>query len=390
MPSWAEWRPPSAPYTLGVEEEVMLLVPEGWDLCQRSDEVRELLPPDLAERVRTETHASALELITGVHRTAAGAAAELRALRSRLAVELGRMGLGVAGAGTHPTTSWQETVTSRGTRYQRLLRSLRELARREPTFSLHVHVGIPDPEEAARALRGVRAYLPLLLALSANSPFWQGRDSGLASARAPIFQAFPRSGLPPDFPSYGAYVAAIQGLIDPGAIPEPTFVWWDARLQPRLGTLEVRIMDAQVTVGATAALVALVQCLVCAAREGEAGPPVLADAPVQVAENRFLAARDGADAALIASGAPALVPVRELLGEVLARCAPRAARLGCSGELAAVGDLARQTGAARQRALAARGLSLSEVTAALARDFTGGPGPAPRAVGPDPVGARAA
>ena len=151
---------------------------------------------------------------------------------------------------------------------------MRELARREPTFGLHVHVAVPDPETALRALNAIRGHLPVLLALSANSPFWQGRDSGLASARTPIFQAFPRTGPPRRFSGYADYVEAIDVLVRCDAIPEPTFLWWDARLQPRFGTLEVRIMDSQIRVADTAAIAALVQCLVrleARARAGRGG-----------------------------------------------------------------------------------------------------------------------
>ena len=162
----------------------------------------------------------------------------------------------------HPTTVWQETRISGGERYQQLYASLRELARREPTFALHVHVAVADPEDAVRAMNGLRAHLPLLLALSANSPFWQGRETGLASTRTPMFGAFPRVGLPRAFADYDDYVESIDLLMRCGAFPEPTFLWWDVRLQPRWGTVEVRIMDAQTTVDDSAALVALVQSLV--------------------------------------------------------------------------------------------------------------------------------
>ena len=156
----------------------------------------------------------------------------------------------------HPTTVWQETRISGGERYQQLYASLRELARREPTFALHVHVAVPDPEDAVRAMNGMRGHLPLLLALSANSPFWQGRETGLASTRTPMFGAFPRVGLPRAFADYDAYLESIDVLIRCGAFPEPTFLWWDVRLQPRWGTVEVRIMDAQITLVDSATLAA--------------------------------------------------------------------------------------------------------------------------------------
>ena len=158
------------------------------------------------------------------------------------------MGLRAACAGTHPFAVWHDTVVSSGERYQAVYGSMRELARREPTFALHVHVGVPDPEDAIALMNRMRAHLPLLLALSANSPFWQGRDTGLASARTPLFQAFPRVGIPRVFNDYSDYVEAVDLLVRCGSIPEPTFLWWDVRPQPRFGTVEVRIMDAQTRV----------------------------------------------------------------------------------------------------------------------------------------------
>ena len=175
---------------------------------------------------------------------------------------------------------------------------MRELARREPTFGLHVHVAVPNPEQAVRAYNRMRAHLPMLLALSGNSPFWQGRDTGLASMRTPLFQAFPRVGIPRMFRSYADYVESIDLLLRCDAFPEPTFLWWDVRLQPRFGTLEVRVMDAQTRVADTAALTALVQCLVrLEALEGHASH-VLVSRPEVLEENRFIAARDGMDGAL--------------------------------------------------------------------------------------------
>src|SRR6185503_7587225 len=168
---------------------------------------------------------------TGVHGTVPEAAAELKALRAALAEHLADLGLRAAAAGTHPSTVWSETVVSSHERHKLVYGSMRELARREPTFALHVHVGVSDPEDAIRLAGRMRAHLPLLLGLSANSPFWQGRDTGLASARTPLFQAFPRVGIPRAFDSYTHYVEAVDLLIAGGAFPEPTFLWWDVRPQ---------------------------------------------------------------------------------------------------------------------------------------------------------------
>jgi carboxylate-amine ligase len=237
---------------------------------------------------------------------------------------------------------------SAGERYAAVHRTMRELARREPTFALHVHVGVADPERATRLMRALRGHLPLLLALSGNSPFWQGRDSGMASIRTSLFRMFPRVGVPRAFPTYGEYVEAVDRLVRCGAIPEPTFLWWDLRLQPSLGTVEVRVMDAQSEVWRSAALAALVRSI--AHLELEAGDVEVPDPPAEILdENLFLAARDGAAVELLDPVAERAVPLRDVLESLLDRLAPHARRLGCAAELGSVRELAADGGADRQR-----------------------------------------
>jgi carboxylate-amine ligase len=352
--AWARWSPAAAaaPWTVGIEEEVMLLDPDGWALASRSDEVLAALPEAAHVNFMAETHGSALELATQPHGDVPSAARELHRLRAQLAAVLEPLGMRAAVSGTHPFTLWEDVEVSPGPRYQFLHNSLRALARREPTFGLHVHVAVPEPEQAVRAFNRMRAHLPVLLALSGNSPFWQGRDTGLCSMRTPLFQAFPRVGIPRAFADYAGYVGAIDVLVRSGAIPEPTFLWWDVRLQPRFGTLEVRIMDAQTRVADTATLVALVQCLVRSeALDGHAGER-LAGAPEVLEENRFIATRDGMSARLVDPERELLVPVLERLERLVEGCTPHAAELGCVAELASVATLARAPGADRQRACA--------------------------------------
>ena len=345
----------------------MLLEPDGWSLSQSSDEVLAALSDELAPHTSPETHAAVVELATGVHREVNGAVAELGALRHRLRDELRGMGLTAAVAGMHPSTVWAETQVSRSPRYRLLDDSMRMLARREPTMALHVHVGVPEPETAVRVLNGLRRHLPILLALSANSPFWQGRDVGFDSVRTVIFQAFPRTGLPRDFESYGDYVRAVDALIASGAIPDPSFLWWDVRLQPRLGTVEVRIMDAQSSLKDIAPLVALIQCLARVEyRASRAGPVPGIEV---LSENRFLAARDGMDAQLINVAWGGLTPVREMLEALVTECRPHAAELGCAAPLEHVHDLMPANGAARQRAFATGAAGLEDLVEHLALGF---------------------
>jgi carboxylate-amine ligase len=346
----------------------MLLNAGDLALAPSIDSILPTLAPHLAEHVGAETHGSALELRTGVHDGVPAAIAELATLRGELRAELEGRGLRAAAAGMHPTTVWQETRISGGERSQLLYESLRELARREPTFALHVHVGVPDPEDALQAMNRLRAHLPLLLGLAANSPFWQGRETGLASTRTPMFGAFPRVGLPRAFADYGEYVESIDILLRCGAFPEPTFLWWDVRLQPRWGTVEVRIMDAQITVEDSAALVALVQSLVHMEIEGAAAVPPH-DTPELLAENRFLAARDGMAAQFLDPVAEDHISAHDVLSNTLEACAAHADQLGCRDELEGARELSRRPGTERQRERAREAAGLAGVVAALADDF---------------------
>jgi glutamate---cysteine ligase / carboxylate-amine ligase len=345
----------------------MLLEPADWSLAQSSDDVLPRLSDELSPHASPETQAAVLELATGIHPDVDGIDAELSRLRRRLASELDPMGLRVAAAGTHPLTVREETEVSGAVRYRALGDSMRVLARREPTMALHVHVGVPAPEDAVRLLNGLRRNIPVLLALSANSPFWHGRDCGFASGRTVIFQAFPRSGPPRFLAGYQDYVETIDPLIASGAISDPSFLWWDVRLQPALGTVEVRVMDAQSRVRDVTPVVALIQSL--ARLELEDEPSSMVPSAEVLAENRFLAARDGMDARLIDPATRGLISIRAILDSLLAECRPHALALGCSRALDRVRPLAADSGAARQRAFVATGGRLRDLVANLADRF---------------------
>jgi carboxylate-amine ligase len=371
LPEWARWAGPHerGAYSLGIEEEVMLVEPGSWELAYRIEDVLAAAPDSIAARLNAETHGSAVEMETGVHPDVASALDELTSTRRTLAETLESMGMRAAGSGTHPTATWRDVEVSRGERSRDVYASMRELARREPTFALHVHVGLPDPETAIRVMNGMRVWLPVLLALSANSPYWQGRDSGLASARTPVFQAFPRVGIPREFADYEDYVEAVDMLIRAEAIPEPTYLWWDVRPQPKLGTLEVRVMDAQTSLWQTRALVALVQCLCRLEAEGIHSSPRAIHAAEALEENRFLACRDGVEARLIQPDQDRRVSVVDLVEELVDACAHHARELGCSDELASVRDLCRRNGCTNQLAVARRVRELPKLVEALADDF---------------------
>jgi carboxylate-amine ligase len=372
VPAWAAWRgrPSDGELTIGIEEEFMLLDPVDWSLAFRSDEVLAALPAGLRGRVTLETHAAVMEIATRAHLRVGDAVVELADLRDRMARALAARGLRAAVAGMHPSAVASDTVLPSHPRYRHIGDSMRVLARREPTLATHVHVGVASPARAIRLLNRLRAHLPLLLALSANSPFWRGWPTGFASTRTTLFDAFPRSGLPRGFRGYADWVATVERLLRSGAISDPSFLWWDVRLQPRYGTVEVRIMDGQTAVEDVAAVVAVVQSLASLEleRRDDAGsePPT---AEV-IEENRFLAARDGMAALLIDVRSGERVPAIKQLERILGVCRRHARRLRCERELASVCRLVRHNGALRQLAHARCDGDLPWVIARLADAYS--------------------
>ncbi len=350
----------------------MLLDPEDWSLAQCAPEVLASLPSEQADHTDGETHRSALELRSDPHPDAGSLGDQLMSLRRGLAKAVAARGMRAGAAGLHGCTTWTDTEVTESPRYDMVHDSMRVLARREPTFGLHLHVGVTHPEDAVRLSNRLRAHLPMLLALSANSPFWQGRETGMRSARTPLFQGFPRVGVPRAFAGYREWVEAVDVLLRCGAVPDPSFLWWDVRIQPRFGTVEVRVLDAQMEVADTLALVALFQSVSrLELLEGHTSERLL-ESPEALAENRFLAARDGMDAALLDPAGGRLVPAREALAELLEACAPHAEALGCAAELALVSELSWSSGADRQLSLGREG-GPPVAMAGLARAFLAAP-----------------
>jgi carboxylate-amine ligase len=326
----------------------MLLRRPAMTLAQCNSAVLREIDTRVSGRLTVDTHASLVEFATVIHSDVAGVAIELAAARRALRGELDRLGLAAAIAGTHPFASWEGNRVSNTARYRELGLSMRGLLAGPPTSGLHVHVGVPDPEDAVRLLNAFGLAAPVLLALSASSPFFQGADTGLCSMRTALLERFPRSGTARPYRSYADYVRAVDGLIRAGAISDPTHLWWDVRLQPALGTVEVRVMDGQSTVAESAALSALVQSM--ARLEIDDGPlSRVGWSPEVLRENRFLAARDGMAAVLI-SDRGGRVSVRELAEDFVERSRPHAAALGCAAELSDVIALMDAPGAERQRA----------------------------------------
>jgi carboxylate-amine ligase len=294
---------------------------------------------------------------------------ESRELRARVAAAAAESGTLVVSAGTHPFSRYEHQDVTEQERYLELVETMRWVAEREVIFGLHVHVGLSSGQEATAVANALRTWLPELLALSANSPFWQGRDTGLASTRSKIFDAFPRSGLPPAFASFEEWEATMERGTRLGFFDDYTFVWWDLRLHPKLGTIEIRVCDGQARLESTGAIVALVQSLVALLAERYEREGALPLQPVTlIAENKWRAVRYGLDTELVDLERDDERPARQAVLELVERAEPFARRLGCARELAAVEEICRRgTGADEQRAVRERDGTLLAVVRELAR-----------------------
>jgi carboxylate-amine ligase len=296
------------PFGLGIEEELLLVDPVTLRLTNRASELRERVEA-VAGTVTNDVYEALIELSTPVVRSAAEGREALAALREAL----GAAGGTPVGAGLHPGAPFGDVEHVATSRYQAIREAMRGLLERTPTAALHVHVGMPDADTAIDVFNRLRAHLPLLQALAAHSPYWHGRDSGFASARSMVFRAFPRAIVPPEFAGWDHYADFVARWEAAADVPDYTYLWWDVRPSPRLGTVEVRAMDAQSRLDSAAGLAALVHALALACADGHEEPMLPAEA---LAESSFRAGRDGVDATVWWRGA--LTPVREIGAQTLA------------------------------------------------------------------------
>jgi glutamate---cysteine ligase / carboxylate-amine ligase len=333
----------SPPFTLGVEEEYMLLDPETLDLVQHVDTVlTAAMDGEFDERIGPELMQSVLEISTPVCRTAADAERELRRLRTHVTQAARTHGLRVGSAGTHPFSLFERQRITARDRYRNLVDQLQYVARRELIFGCHIHVAVDDPDKAIHVMSALLVHLSELLALSASSPFWRGEPTGLSSSRQMVFAAFPRSGPPPRFSDYGDYAEVVGQLEKTGCIADYTHIWWDVRPHPRLGTIEVRVMDAFTRLEETVAVTAYVQALVKHYSERyESGKELPSYHRILVTENKWLGARYGLEAPVmdLVTGRRNRVPVAQLVRRALRDIEPHARELGSDRELEGVREI---------------------------------------------------
>jgi carboxylate-amine ligase len=359
------------PYTLGVEEEYMLLDSETFDLVQHIDTVLAAIAGhELEERINAELMQSVIEITTPVCRSPADVERELTALRSYVTSVAATKGLRVGSAGTHPFSLFERQQITARDRYRQLVDQLQYVARRELIFGLHIHVAVDDAEKAIQVVNGLLVELPLLLALSASSPFWRGEATGLASTRQLVFAAFPRSGPPPRFRDYADYAEVVGQLEKTGCIADYTHIWWDIRPHPRLGTVEVRVCDSVSRVEHAVALAAYCQALVKLYSERfDRGEEIRSYHRILTSENKWLAARYGLEAPLmdLATEARNRVPVAQLIRRRLKELAPHAKELGSESALDGIREiLSGGNGADRQLRVFNANRDLIEVVRAIA------------------------
>ncbi|HEX5609603.1 MAG TPA: YbdK family carboxylate-amine ligase [Solirubrobacterales bacterium] len=315
----------SPPLSLGVEEE-LLLVDERCCLVPAAEQVLEALGPERRGRVSTEIFATQIELKTGICAGADEAASELAGLRRAVR----ETGIGLLGAGLHPDDDSAPRLVSKP-RYDVVKRDLAGVLD-TPPCGLHVHVGMPDPETAIQVANALRYHLPLLQALGANSPFRAGADTGLASARSAAVASYPRFEVPRTFSDYDEFLRVADQLIVAAGVADYTYLWWDVRPHPRLGTVEVRGMDVQAGVAGNVAIAALIQALAAKEIDRPSEPGLWREA---IEESSFQANRHGLEARLMVDG-KTTAPARQLGRQRLAEAGEYARQLGGAGALSEI------------------------------------------------------
>jgi glutamate---cysteine ligase / carboxylate-amine ligase len=351
-------------YTLGIEEELMIVDRDTLDLASSIEGLLEAL--DHVEKdgeVKPELMESVCEIATEPCRNTREAGEQLSALRRLAQRAADERGLAIGAAGTHPFALWEDQRIVSRPRYRELVAGLQFVARQEIIFGIHVHVGLDDPDKAIHVTNGMRVHVPILLALSANSPFWRGQSTGLQSTRTPIFRAFPRVGIPPRYEDFQDWERRIDFMKTSKVIPDYTYLWYDVRPHPNFGTVEIRVMDSQTRVEHTLAIAALIQAMVKELAEHYDAGESLSRYPYEMLdENKWLAARHGLTGDLVDLPKTDRVAAAELARRLIDRLRPHSEELGSADEFDVLADiLDNGTGSARQAVVYEANHDLREV-----------------------------
>jgi carboxylate-amine ligase len=337
-------------FTLGIEEEFQIIDPETRELRSHIQQILADGKMILKEQLKAELHQSMVELDTEVCGDARDARQQVVNLRTELAKLAARDGSKIASAGTHPFSHWMDQLITIDERYETIVKDMHKIARVNLIFGLHVHIGIPDREDAIDIMNQARYFLPHIYALSVNSPFWLGQNTGLKAYRLMIFERFPRTGIPDAFESLSEYEDYLKLLVSTNCIDNAKKIWWDIRLHPFFDTIEFRICDAQSRVDDTIALAALMQAIVAKLQKLRRQNVTFRSYPRRlIDENRWRAARYGLDGKLIDFGRKCEMDERELLHEMLEFIGTEVDELGSHAEMAHIERIMREgTGADRQ------------------------------------------
>jgi carboxylate-amine ligase len=358
-------------FTIGVEEEMMIVDAESYALVNAIESLLEDTgatngDPDTGD-IKPELMESVLEIATKPCANTIEAGGQLRALRHHVRETAAGLGLSIGSAGTHPFAMWEDQRIVARPRYRDLISALRFVARQELIFGMHVHVGIDDPDKAIHVANGMRVHVPVLLALSANSPFWRGDRTGLLSTRTPIFRAFPRVGMPPAYGDWADYQRQVEFMVASGVMEDYTYLWYDVRPHPNLGTVEIRCCDSQTRLEHTIALTALIQAMVHELAAHYEDGSQLAEYPWQMLdENKWLAARHGLEGEIVDLPSSERVSTKALSRRLLDRLTPHAQELGSEDAFGGIRDLLeRGNGASRQIVVYEANNDLGEVMAEI-------------------------
>jgi glutamate---cysteine ligase / carboxylate-amine ligase len=338
------------PFTVGIEEELMLLDAESLDLVQAIEAILAAVPEEFEGQVKPELMQSFLEVATKPCPDVPSAGRELHELRRSITAVAEEQGLLVGAAATHPFACWEDQLIVQRPRYLEIVEEFQYVVRQFLIFGTHIHVGIEGAERAIFVADGIRRSIPLMLALSTNSPFLRGHRTGMLSSRTPVYRALPRSGVPPHFGTWDTYASMVDVMTRSGAIEDYTYLWWDVRPHPNLGTVEVRVFDQQTRVDLTIALAAMTVAMAHQLSALFDTGASLGDFPsALVDDNKIRAAVRGMDGVLLDFWLQKEEPAEQIARHVLDDLREHAEELGCERELAGVEELlAGNTGAHRQ------------------------------------------
>ena len=351
-------------YTIGIEEELMIVDAGSYALVNA---IEALLGDAAGGEIKPELHESVLEISTDPASNTPEAGARLRSLRDQARDRAARKGLTIGSSGTHPFAKWEDQRIVSRQRYRELVTALRFVARQELIFGMHVHVGVDDPDKAIHVANGMRVHLAVLLALSANSPFWRGDTTGLLSSRIPIFRAFPRVGVPPYWRDWSHYENEVDFMVQSGVMEDYTWLWHDVRPHAEFGTVEIRVCDSQTRIEHTLALAAMIQAMVKELCEHYESGGHFAEYPwLMLDENKWLAARHGLDGELVDLPSSDRVGAKALAQRLLDRLREHAQDLGSADDLEGIADLiAAGSGGHRQLVVYEANHDLDEVMAEI-------------------------